>query len=146
MATRLWTGQAGVWIPVRSRLLPFHQNFQTASGAHPAPWEIGTGVIFRSKVAEAWISSPSQAEFKNKWSYTSSPRGQKELLFYFFYLLLFNSAMCCNPHTMSKHFFINSTDAHDYKITGMLKQLKFPQSLRHVSVHSGTIIRELFRA
>jgi len=28
----------------------------------------------------------------------------------------------------------------------MLKQLKFPQLLRHVSVHSRTIIRELFRA
>jgi hypothetical protein len=28
----------------------------------------------------------------------------------------------------------------------MLKQLKFPQLLRHVSVQSGTIIRELFRA
>ena len=26
-------------------------------------------------------------------------------------------------------FFINPTDAHNYKITGMLKQLKFPQSL-----------------
>ena len=42
--------------------------------------------------------------------------------------------------------FIISTDAHNYKITGMLKQLKFPQLLRHVSVHAGTIIRELFRA
>jgi len=28
----------------------------------------------------------------------------------------------------------------------MLKQLKFPQLLRHVSVHSGTIIREPIRA
>jgi hypothetical protein len=31
--------------------------------------------------------------------------------------------------TVSKHFFINPTDAHNYKITGMLKQLKFPQLL-----------------
>jgi len=45
-----------------------------------------------------------------------------------------------------KALFINPTDAQNYKITGMLKQLKFPQLLRHVSVHSGTIIRELFRA
>jgi len=44
------------------------------------------------------------------------------------------------------HFFINPTEAHNYKITGMLRQLKFPQLLRHVSVHSGTIIRELFLA
>jgi hypothetical protein len=45
-----------------------------------------------------------------------------------------------------KALFINPTDAHNYKITGMLKQLKFPQLLRHVSVQLGTIIRELFRA
>ena len=45
-----------------------------------------------------------------------------------------------------KALFINPTDAHNYKITGMLKQLKFPQLLRHVSVHSGTIIREPLRA
>ena len=38
------------------------------------------------------------------------------------------------------------TDAHNYKIIGILKQLKFRLSLRHVSVHAGTIIRELFRA
>jgi len=47
---------------------------------------------------------------------------------------------------ISKHLFINPTDAQNYKTTGMLKQLIFPQLLRHVSVHSGTIIRELFRA
>ena len=28
-----------------------------------------------------------------------------------------------------KALFINPTDAHNYKITGMLKQLKFPQLL-----------------
>jgi hypothetical protein len=45
-----------------------------------------------------------------------------------------------------KALFINPTVAHNYKITGMLKQLKLPQLLQHVSVQSGTIIRELFRA
>jgi len=44
-----------------------------------------------------------------------------------------------------KASFINPTDAYNYKITGMSKQLKFPQLLRHVSVHSGTIIREPLR-
>ena len=29
-----------------------------------------------------------------------------------------------------KALFINPIDAHNYKITGMLKQLKFPQLLR----------------
>jgi len=38
------------------------------------------------------------------------------------------------------------TDAHNYKIIGILKQLKFRLSLRRVSVHARTIIRELFRA
>jgi hypothetical protein len=45
-----------------------------------------------------------------------------------------------------KALFIIPTDAHNYKMTGMLKQLKFRQLLRHVSVHAGTIIRELIRA
>ena len=38
------------------------------------------------------------------------------------------------------------TDAHNYKIIGILKQLKFRLSLRHVSIHAETIFRELFRA
>jgi len=45
-----------------------------------------------------------------------------------------------------KALFIIPTDAHYYKITGMLKHLKFRQLLRHVSVRAGTIIRELLRA
>jgi len=45
-----------------------------------------------------------------------------------------------------KVLFIIQNDAHNYEITGTLKQLKFRLSLRHVSVHAGTIIRELFRA
>jgi hypothetical protein len=47
---------------------------------------------------------------------------------------------------VSKTPLIIPTDAHNYKIIGILKQLKFRQLLRHVSVHAGTIIRELFRA
>jgi len=38
------------------------------------------------------------------------------------------------------------TDAHNYKIIGILKQFKFRLSLRRVSVHAGTIFRELSRA
>jgi hypothetical protein len=45
-----------------------------------------------------------------------------------------------------KTLFIVPADAHYYKTIGMLKQLKFRQLLRHVSVHVGTIIRELFSA
>jgi hypothetical protein len=43
-------------------------------------------------------------------------------------------------------FLLVQTDAHNYKIIGILKQLKFRLSLRHVSVHAGIIIREFFRA
>jgi len=43
-------------------------------------------------------------------------------------------------------FLLFQTDAHIYKIIGILKQLKFRLSLQRVSVHAGTIIRELFRA
>jgi len=43
-------------------------------------------------------------------------------------------------------FLLFQTDAHNYKIIGILKHLKFRLSLQHVSVHAGTIIRELFRA
>ena len=35
-------------------------------------------------------------------------------------------------------FLLLQTDAHNYKIIGILKQLKFRLSLRHVSFHAGT--------
>jgi hypothetical protein len=44
----------------------------------------------------------------------------------------------------NKHFLLFHNDAHNYKITGILKQLKFQRSLRHVLIHAGTIIREPF--
>jgi hypothetical protein len=50
----------------------------------------------------------------------------------------------CKPTMDSNHFLLFHNDAHNYKITGILKQLKFRRSLRHVSVHAGTIIREPF--
>jgi len=43
-------------------------------------------------------------------------------------------------------FLLFQIDAHNYKIIGILKQLKFQLSLQHVSVHAGTIFRELSRA
>ena len=57
-----------------------------------------------------------------------------------------------NPLKFNKHvdpqdtILLLQTDAHNYKIIGILKQLKFRLSLRHVSVHAGTIFRELSRA
>jgi hypothetical protein len=49
-----------------------------------------------------------------------------------------------SPHIVSKHSLLFHNDTHNYKITGILKQLKFRRSLRHVSVHAETIIREPF--
>jgi hypothetical protein len=43
-----------------------------------------------------------------------------------------------------KELSLFHNDAHNHKITVILKQLKIPRSLRHVSVHVGTIIREPF--
>ena len=47
---------------------------------------------------------------------------------------------------MKTFILLFPTDAHNYKIIGILKQVKFRLSLRHVSVHAGTIFRELSRA
>jgi hypothetical protein len=44
----------------------------------------------------------------------------------------------------SKHVLLFHNDAHNYKITGILKQSKFRRSIRHVSVHAGAIIKEPF--
>jgi len=52
-------------------------------------------------------------------------------------------ALCINS---IKNTFIVPTDAHNYEIIRMLKQLKFRRLFLYVSVHAGTIIRELFRA
>jgi hypothetical protein len=43
-----------------------------------------------------------------------------------------------------KALLLFHNDAHNHKITGILKNLKFRQSLRHVPVHVGTIVREPF--
>jgi hypothetical protein len=43
-------------------------------------------------------------------------------------------------------FLLFQTDVHSYKIIGILKQLNLRLSLQHVSVHAGTIFRELFCA
>ena len=51
--------------------------------------------------------------------------------------------LLCNALPRWYTILLFQTDAHNYKIIGILKQLKFRLSLRHVSVHAGTIFREL---
>jgi hypothetical protein len=60
------------------------------------------------------------------------------------YILSFFSSCLYRASTVSKHFLLSTMMHTIYKITGILKQSKFRHSLRHVSVHAGTIIREPF--
>jgi hypothetical protein len=53
-----------------------HCRIQTGSESHPASYTMGTEVLFRGVKRpglEADHSSPSSAEVKNEWSYTSTP-------------------------------------------------------------------------
>jgi hypothetical protein len=52
-------------------------RFQIGSGAHPASYHIGTGVLsqgLKRLEREADHSAPSSTETKNAWNYTSSPQ------------------------------------------------------------------------
>jgi hypothetical protein len=60
---------------IRARRLGFDHRVQIGSGAHPTSYRIGTGGPFlegKRPRREADHSSPSSAEFKNKWSYISN--------------------------------------------------------------------------
>ena len=43
---KLRPGRSGVQIPARTKYLPLPQNVQTVSGAHPAPYSVGTRSFF----------------------------------------------------------------------------------------------------
>jgi hypothetical protein len=47
VVTRLVAGQSGVQIPVHARNLVLLHHVHTGSGAHPAPYSMGTGVFSR---------------------------------------------------------------------------------------------------
>ena len=53
MATRLRVVRPGFRIPVEAKDFSVIQNVQTGSGAHPAFYTMGTGVISQGKVAGA---------------------------------------------------------------------------------------------
>jgi hypothetical protein len=53
-----------------------HHRVQNGSGTHPGSYSVGTGGTFpgvKRLGREADHSSPSSAEVKNAWSYTSTP-------------------------------------------------------------------------
>jgi hypothetical protein len=64
----------------------------------------------------------------------------------YFLLYIYTINIVVFDDNLINTFLLFQTDAHNYKTIGILKQLKFRLSLRHVSVHAGTIIREPFRA
>jgi hypothetical protein len=60
---------------VSSGNFSFHHRVQNGSGAHPASYPMGIGGSFpggKAAEREADHSSPSSAEVKNRWSYTST--------------------------------------------------------------------------
>jgi hypothetical protein len=59
--------------PGKETCLP---NIQTAVGVHLASYPVATGVLDREYIGrghDVHNSSPSSAEIKNEWSYTSTP-------------------------------------------------------------------------
>jgi len=53
--TKLRPGQSGVWFPAEARDVWLLRNVQTSSGAHPATYSVGTGVLPWGKAV--WMSS-----------------------------------------------------------------------------------------
>jgi hypothetical protein len=108
-----------------------HHRVQNGSGAHPASYAMGTGALslgVKRPGREVDHSPPSDAEFKNAWSYTSTPpnvfmawclvkhRDNFNFTFYFPYLVAFppsatwGRAMPWWQGThVTWHFFYNRT-------------------------------------
>jgi hypothetical protein len=65
----------GVRFPAEAGNFSLRHRVQTASGAHPASYPVGTGGSqgVKRPAREADHSSPSSAEVKNGRSYTSTP-------------------------------------------------------------------------
>ena len=72
--TRLRSGQSGVRNPVDVRDFPFFQKVQNSSGTNPASYSIRTTTHFRGlRGPSVKELTPSIAEIKNEWNYTSNP-------------------------------------------------------------------------
>jgi hypothetical protein len=73
----LRAGWLGIQAPLGAGNFSPHHRVQTGSGAHPASNPIGTrGSFPGGKAADAWSwpLTPSSAEVKNAWLYTSTPQ------------------------------------------------------------------------
>jgi hypothetical protein len=66
----------GLTISVGARHFSLLKKVQTGFWAHPASYAVGTGVRSQEvngPICGFYHSPPSNAEFKNEWSYTSTP-------------------------------------------------------------------------
>jgi hypothetical protein len=73
VVTNLQVGQSGIQFLVGAKVLAsLLQNIQTSSGAHPAPYWLGSVVFFwvMQPGYEVAFLPPSSVEVKNKWSCT----------------------------------------------------------------------------
>jgi hypothetical protein len=73
VATRLQSRRSGVGIPVGARGFSILRNVHTCSGSHPVPFSEYRGSFPGvTRLGCDADCSPSSAEVKNEWSYTSS--------------------------------------------------------------------------
>jgi hypothetical protein len=66
-----------VWFPAGAGNFSLHHRVQNGSGAHPGSYPMGTRGSFpggKAAGAWSWPLTPSSAEVKNAWSYTSTPQ------------------------------------------------------------------------
>jgi len=71
IVTRLRAGQSEVWILVEARYFAFLQIVPAGSGAHPASYSMGIGVLSRRLKRPVWDVDhlpPTSAVVKNEWS------------------------------------------------------------------------------
>jgi hypothetical protein len=58
------------------KIISLFQNFEKYSGANPAPWKMGTKILFpglKRPVYDDYRSIPSSVKVKNEWRCTFNP-------------------------------------------------------------------------
>jgi hypothetical protein len=76
-SARLWARWSAFRVPAGAGNFSLHHRIQTGSGTHPASYPMGTrGSLPDGKAVGVWNwpLTPSSAEVKNTWSYTSTPQ------------------------------------------------------------------------
>jgi hypothetical protein len=103
----------GYRIPEGARYFSLLQNVQTGFGAHPSSYLFGTKVLSPEvKVQSCGFdhSSLYSAEFKNEWSYTSTPA----ICLYGIDGENFNIFTCIKPHAIDFSARSRAEKYHDF--------------------------------